>query len=318
MIKMYRYFIGSGSECGSLHSRVKRSLMLVFVVNSLCQSVLAGADDTEPVITNTWTLTETLLALDAIPQAIADSVGYKNWTGGDLPDDIEDIGVVSQPNLELISQLSPRLFLTEEYLKLDDRLPQFYAIPSLPQPYQESNVWEGVKSLTREVSVVVNTRLSYDELMVRYEKDIDKLKARVEGFNSPLLIIHALDDRHARVFGEGSLVHVMLEKLGINNAWDRQTTGWGYSVVSIEELISVNARLVIIEQPGAYNNSNPQSYNSGLWSHIPSIQNGTAVFIPSFWMFGALPSALRFAESLVEALEASSGSEEASAWRRER
>ncbi len=47
-----------------------------------------------------------------------------------------------------------------------------------------------------------------------------------------------------------------------------------------------------------------QLEGSGLWQHLPSIQNGNLLRLPPVWSFGALPSAQRFARELTTALNA--------------
>ena len=80
-------------------------------------------------------------------------------------------------------------------------------------------------------------------------------------------------------------------------------SNWGYTQVSVENLFDIEARLVIIR---SYNSAGieEQIARTALWHYLPSVQRGDVVVLPStFWIAGGLPSALRFAESLIEALE---------------
>ncbi|MDQ7727804.1 ABC transporter substrate-binding protein [Halomonas sp. SpR8] len=302
MKKAYLYYIKINQSYGIHHHKALCRVVAIYIAIVLYFPTPVHAH-APSIITNSWTLAETLIALDSPPQAIAMTEDYETWGHDNLPTEVKNIGLIQQPNLELIAQLSPHLFLTEEYFRLDERIAQRFTTLTLPQHDRSVSTWEGLVLLTQEVSASANTHLSHEELLNEYEAKIDNLKERLENFISPLLIIYILDDRHVRVFGEGSLVHTMLEKLGITNAWNKPTSRWGFSVVTTDELINIDAQLVIIKKPGAYNNFNPQNHNSGLWGYIPSIKNGTAISTPPFWMFGGLPSAYQFASNLVDSLE---------------
>lgn len=96
----------------------------------------------------------------------------------------------------------------------------------------------------------------------------------------------------------------VLKQLGLRNAWTEKTNQWGYSLVSIRELFNVaEARLVVLESAFPVGIENHID-TSGMWRYLPSVRRGDFIVLPSsFWIAGVHPSALRFAESLVEALE---------------
>ena len=99
------------------------------------------------------------------------------------------------------------------------------------------------------------------------------------------------------------LCMLFLKQLGLCNAWKGATNQWGYAQVGVENLFDTEARLVIIR---SYNSAGleEQIARTALWSYLPSVRRGDVIVLPStFWIAGGLPSALRFAESLVEALE---------------
>lgn len=255
MKKAYRYHIKTNQRYYAPRYRTLGHIVTAYIAIALLHSTLIHADSPKTVITNSWALAETLIALETPPQAFAMTEGYKNWGHHDLPKNVRDIGFIQQPNLELIAQLSPDIFLTDGHMILDERIEQNHNILSMQQHDASIGTWEYLGLLTQDIAIAANTNLSYEQLLRKHEGNIDNLKQRLEDFNSPLLIIYLLDDRHVRVFSEGSLIQTMLETLEINNAWDRPTNDWGYSTVAVEELIEIDAQLVIIEQPGNHNNS---------------------------------------------------------------
>ena len=114
-------------------------------------------------------------------------------------------------------------------------------------------------------------------------------------------MVQFMDARHVRVFGDNSLYHAVLEQIDLANAWDRPTNAWGFSLVGLEALYDYpEVTLVVVEPlPAGVEESLAKS---GLWQHLPSVENATLLRLPPVWSFGALPSAQRFARELVAAL----------------
>ena len=111
-----------------------------------------------------------------------------------------------------------------------------------------------------------------------------------------------MDARHVRVFGENGLYQAVLEQLELENAWPGQTNSWGFAMVGIEELLGIDAQLVVVEP--APLGVQAQLADSGLWQTLPDVQKDSVISLPPVWSFGALPSAIRFADVLTHALVA--------------
>ncbi|MEH6774728.1 MAG: ABC transporter substrate-binding protein, partial [Cereibacter changlensis] len=113
----------------------------------------------------------------------------------------------------------------------------------------------------------------------------------------PLLIVKFADDRLLDVFGAGSLFHDVLRPLGATNAWTGPTNAWGFASTGLEALAGhPEARLVIIEPAPP-----PRLADSPLWRALPQVRAGRVTLLPPVWVFGGVPSALRFARLLVAA-----------------
>lgn len=82
-------------------------------------------------------------------------------------------------------------------------------------------------------------------------------------------------------------------------AWTEAGNHYCFSTSGLDAIArNPEARLVIIE-PGP-----PEKLvGSALWRAIPSVKANRVVTIPPTWVFGALPSALRFATILGKALQ---------------
>jgi len=265
-----------------------------------------------PIAVLDWTIAEALLSLDVGSVVMGDIAAFHTWTGNNYADgDITDIGTPLFPNMELLSNISPGHILlaprqTRMKKVLADIAPsdviQFY-------PYTNSSnddQWARFDAFVLEVGELTGRRAAAEQLITHSHSHLTSLKNQIDP-QSPLLVVQLMTEQYVRVYGENSMFQGVLDRLGLQNAWTRDTDIWGRSLVSIRELFNddlEDARLVVMESAfpvGIENNIK----NSGMWRYLPSVQRGDFIVLPSsFWIGGIHPSALRFAESLVEALEA--------------
>lgn len=255
-----------------------------------------------------WTIAETLLSLDPAAVSLGNTAAFHTWTGYDYEDiNIIDIGTQIFPNMELLSNISPeQILLSPNQTRLGERLHEIAPITILQSyPYtreRNGSLWLRLETFTLDVGKAANLSEEAQQLVSDTRLHLESLKNDIPP-QPPLLIIQLVNEHHVRIYGADSMFQGVLEQLGLKNAWTGNTNQWGYSLVSIRELFNVNeARLVILESAfpiGIENNIE----NSGAWHFLPSVQRGDFVVLPSsFWIAGALPSSLRFADSLVRAL----------------
>lgn len=251
--------------------------------------------------------TETLLSMGIVPSAVIDpDTPYSTLEGAAQA---INLGTIIQPNLELLDQVSPELVLTSpEFMHMVPRLSGIAKVKSLAPYSSESGAssWQRMISFTRRVGEAIGSTDLAEDMIKETESHFQSLRSRIAGDQMPpLLIVRLMDHKHARVFGSNSLFQGSLDQLGLSNAWQGPESHFGITMVSIDSLVDINSRLVILESPYATSSSREQFTVSGMWQHLPIIKRGDAIFLPAtFNHFGALPSALGFAESLVNALAA--------------
>ncbi|EPC02201.1 hypothetical protein L861_15950 [Litchfieldella anticariensis FP35 = DSM 16096] len=264
--------------------------------------------DTPAIATLDWTIAETLVALGVAPQAVAQTDAYRDWVGEPpLPASVTDLGLRTQPNLELLASLEPeRILISPMFANLTPRLSRIAPVENLSLYTPEGDTWEQMGKLTRQVAQLVGRPHAGERLIADAEAYLASLRTTLDSSNhSPLLIVQFMDERHVRVFGNNGLYQAVLDRLGLVNAWQGQTNDWGFSLVGIEALVDIEARLVVVEPYPV--GVKAQLANSGLWQHLPSVRDDTLITLPPVWSFGALPSAKRFATELVAALGGSNG-----------
>lgn len=262
----------------------------------------AVASDKAGLATLDWTLAETLVALGDPPDAVAQVSDYHSWVGEPrLPSRVTDIGLRTQPNVELLARTAPEhILLTPMFAHLTPRLSRIGTVNSMPLYTPGEDTWGQILGLTRGLAELNGDRESAEALISSTEARMVELAAQLPETVPPLLIVQFMDERHVRVFGENGLFQAVLDRLGLENAWPGSTNTWGFALVGIETLLELDARLVVVEPYPT--GVEAKLAESALWQHHPSVRGGSVITLPPIWSFGALPSAQRFAELLVPAL----------------
>lgn len=270
-------------------------LMLVGPQSSLASSQWATLD---------WTIAETLLAIDAPVSSVAQQSDYHQWVGEPrIPESTTDMGLRTQPNLELLAQAPPeQTLISPMFSGLTPRLERIAPVTSFALYSPGTDTWQEMQTLTRQLGELTEHQPQAEALIAETQALMTTLRESRPA-SPPLLMVQFMDARHVRVFGENSLYNAVLEQLELPNAWDQSTNAWGFSLVGIEALAAhPDAQLVVVE-PLPTGVEEPLT-KSGLWQHLPSVREDRVITLSPVWSFGALPSAQRFARTLVTALEA--------------
>ncbi|MFB4203057.1 Iron(3+)-hydroxamate-binding protein FhuD [wastewater metagenome] len=282
--------------------RATAALMLLAVIVALVPG--RGRAAPPAVATVDWTLAETLLGLGVTPLAVAQVDAYRAWVGKPrLPDSVADLGLRMQPNMERLARLAPdRILISRMFTSLTPRLERIAPVSEFALYTPDSDTWEQMLALTRRLGTLVDREAAAERLIRRTREVFADCRGRIAGRDvRPLLMVQFMDARHVRVFGENGLYQVVLDRLGLRNAWSGPTNYWGFSLVGLEALAGIDARIVVIEPfPAGVERT---LADNGLWQSLPSVTRGDVVRLPPVWSFGALPSARRFALHLVDALD---------------
>ncbi|WP_430512613.1 ABC transporter substrate-binding protein [Pannonibacter phragmitetus] len=251
-----------------------------------------------------WAWAETLLALGLAPAAVAEAPLYgARVVSPALAEGTVDLGLRSWPNMELLHAFRPDLIVTQTgYGVPAAQLEPLAPVLSLPLYSLERQPLK----LGQAGLEAIAARLQRQSAATAYLEDADQQFAacrdQLRSYDGrPLLILKFASDRLADIYGPGSLFHDVLSRLGLSSAWQRSGSHWGFSTAGLDAIAAhQEARIVIIE-PGP-----PEALAaSGLWRAIPAVRAGRVISIPPVWVFGALPSALRFAGILTKALQTS-------------
>lgn len=264
----------------------------------------APAADTPRVAAIDWGQAQTLIAIGAPPVAMAQIESYGDWVGGPaVPASVQELGLRVQPNMELLSQLDlDAITITPMYGNSRARLSQVAAVESIDVYYHEGSAWDNTVDSTRKLAKLVHREAAGERFIESTRAQIEQLAERVPAESQPLLVLQFIDARHVRVFGDNSLIGNVMTRMGVTNAWQRETNLWGFALVPIERLATIgNARMAVLDPMPV---GVPEEIdNSVLWQHLPAVRDQAVLDLPAVWSFGGLPSATRFARALAEAYD---------------
>ena len=253
-----------------------------------------------------WALAETLLALGHPPVAIVAALDWNRYVVEPrLPEGVADLGLQPDINFERLAALAPDVVLTSPFTQQLE--------PALARiaPVERFSIFEpGPVPLARPRALLLQMgeRLGRAALAQAWLDAADRL---LDGWRArlatqpqrPLLLVNFIDARHVRVYGGAGLYQNVLDRLGLVNAWSGPTSYWGYATVGIERLATPHDVQLFMFEP-VPPDAQATLRRSPLWTQLPFVQAGRVSVLPSVLMFGAMPSALRFARLITEQLAA--------------
>lgn len=276
----------------------------LFIVICSLFSSFAFSSEKLSIVASDWAVAETLSMLGVTPIAIAQLRNYQAWTGNEvIIENAIEIGLKPMPNLELIADYDPTLIVGGNPLLMQHISTLAPTMNVSLYPF-EDDPWQSAIDFTFEIAEQLNLHAEAVNVTTQANQQLSILRQRIINTETPILIVQFRDDRHAWVYGKNSLLQGVINQLGLTNAWEQPTSYIGLSVVSIEVLARSEGHLFIIESPAYQERIGERLENSAIWRTLISQREEKISYLPAnYWPIGALPSALRFAESLVEALE---------------
>ena len=265
-------------------------------------AVRSGSAAARRVAALDWALAETMIALGHNPIAIVAASDWNRFVVEPaLPAGIVDLGLQPEINFELLASLKPDLILTSPFVQTLEpavrRISQTLQLSIFepgPTPLAQPRV------LTRTLGERLGLTAAAEAFLAQAEQTFDNYRARVRTLSNrrPLLLVNFIDGRHVRVYGGAGLYQNVLDRIGLVNAWTGGTNYWGYTTIGIERLVTDKDVELIAFEPIAPD-ARVTLARSPLWSNLPFVRAGRTSVLPSVLMFGAMPSALRFARLIV-------------------
>ncbi|MGY5958411.1 Fe(3+)-hydroxamate ABC transporter substrate-binding protein FhuD [Kosakonia sp. BK9b] len=291
-----------------LHQISRRRLLTAMALSPLLwqmHNAKAASVDPQRIVALEWLPVELLLALGIAPYGVADIGSYNVWVNEPaLPASVIDVGLRTEPNLELLTQMKPSyLVWSAGYGPAESKLARI-------APGRGFTFSDGKKPLTmarhslNEMAQLLNREAAAKKHLDEFDALIARTKPRfARRGDRPLLMITLLDARHVLAFGPNCLFQEVLDSMGIRNAWHGETTFWGSVAVGIDRLAEYKDVDVLCFDHG--NDLAMQKLmTTPLWQSMPFVRAGRFQRVPAVWFYGATLSAMHFTRVLDNALGA--------------
>lgn len=266
--------------------------------------VAAHTQPAERIVALEWLPLELLMALGVTPAGAAELHNYRLWVGKpELPASVTDVGLRTEPNLELLTQMKPSLILYSQGYGPDPARFERIA-PGMGFSFNDgkgkplSAARHSLMALAERIDRVPQAKAHLAELDAQIQRVKHRLAKRPQ---RPLLLMSVIDPRHVIVFTANGLFQEVMDELGLENAWKGETTFWGSAVIGIDRLAGMHDINVIAFEHGNQNMID-QVTAGALWQSLPFVREGRYLQMPRVWFYGATLSAKQLIDTLDRAL----------------
>ncbi|WP_321951755.1 iron-siderophore ABC transporter substrate-binding protein [Paraburkholderia bannensis] len=296
----------------------RRSLLAASLGGALFTfGVRARAAPPRRVIVLDWGLAELTLALGVVPVGMANTPGFRrNFTACPVPDSVVDLGLMFQPNMELMLALKPDLIvITPAHASMRGALERIAPTVTLGQFRGSATPYTGACEETMRLAHLFGREAQGEAAVAQSRRAIAAARARLDALpayangandangahgGAPIYMTRFIDESHLRVFGTQSLFGELLGQLGLRNAWGRAQNA-SAAMIGFDALdADPRATLVYVKPLPAMTASMMQT--SRVWQAMPFARAGRMTGMAEVPPEGGILSAAYFAQALVDAL----------------
>lgn len=264
------------------------------------------------VVALEWVYAEDLLALGLQPVGVADIQGYQTFVDVEprLEKSVVDVGTRQEPSLEAIAQLEPDLIIGTQlrHEAIYDALSAI-APTLLFNPYPDSNSltqFDEMQQTFRAIAERVNRQDAAETVLSQMQNTFktasDRIRATQQPTNSFILGQFNEATPQIRLFTDDAMAVQVLNKIGLENAWNGQPDQFGFNTVGIEALPKIEQATFLYIAPD--NNTHvKQLQNHPVWQGLKFVQENRFYAIGAdTWVFGGPKSAQVLVEKVTAAL----------------
>jgi len=269
--------------------------------------------DVERVVALEWTYVENLLALGVQPVGVADIEGYNNWVdiSVELSEDTIDVGTRQEPNLELIAELEPDLILTASFRSANNydelsAIAPTIAFNRYPDPESGASQYDEMLATFMTIANVLGLEDVGDQVIADLDATFAAAQSALEeaGRADETFILSqgwiANDTATFRLFTDNAMAVQVLERIGLENAWDDAPQPFGFTEISFEGFAGIEDTNFFYVAQGDVNEAFAAS---PLWNSLPFVQSDRAYYLGGdVWLFGGPLSAELLVETILDAL----------------
>jgi iron complex transport system substrate-binding protein len=242
-----------------------------------------------------WAMLETALALDIRVVAGAELLLYRKFVSEpDLPSGIADLGLRGSINFEVLRHTAPSLILSSPwYTRLEPNLSRIAPVLSMRIHERGRDPYGAAEAVASELGRRFGREAAAEALIGSTRDELAATAGRLAAAQQPpLFVISIGDPRHFRVFGADSMVGTVLKRLGLANAWARQTSYSAQAPIDIVTLADNPDAAIAILAP-VPDDARRILPESAIWRNLPAVRAGRVMLLDPVNHFGGLPAARR-------------------------
>ena len=269
------------------------------------------------VVVLDWGLTEMVLSIGVVPVGIANTRDFRrNFTACDVPASVVDLGLMFQPNMELLFALKPDLIvISPAHARLQAALERVAPTVTLGRYRSSEAPYSAARAETLQLARLLGCEARAEALLAQADMALDharKALAALPGASAvggakgrPLYMVNFIDEAHVRVFGPNSFYGELMMTLGLQNA----VHSGAFSTTGFDVLGNVPDATLLYMKPLAPSVVNMMK-TSPLWQAMPFMNEGRMMALPRVPPDGCVLSAMFFARVLVDAFEQAGATKE--------
>jgi ferric hydroxamate transport system substrate-binding protein len=283
---------------------LNRRFFITSSLATLLPSMPVLAEDGRRIAAVDWAAAESLLALGVAPLAVADTGYYNQRMPQVLPAATHDIGPFWEVNLELLDRLRPDLiFIGAASLFMTPRLKEIAPV-EVVEDMMGDKAYGRAAAILRQCGRAAGLPSSRVEAVLsNIEQRMQSLAASLGRVRPVCVLLPDQSGSRAMVYGNGSMPGAVVNRLGLQNAWQGPTNANGFIQVGLDQLMALDDCVFMqIEIPSLAPQTNRALGDSQLWHRLPAVREGRVVRMQQFYPFGGCISTLHLAEALARAL----------------
>lgn len=245
-----------------------------------------------------WVSGQNLLALGLAPIAMPDLERYATLVVEPAASArTRELGLRSEPNLELVDWLRPDLIVTGTELGvLRERLLDLAPLLSIDTDnFGAANRLDFARHALSSFAGRIGSSNECSVFLQSVDEEFYQAYARLRKYDGrPLFVATIIDGRRMLVFGKNSLFQAVLNHFGIENAWSGYTSRYGHTTVNVDRLAErPEARLLCVGDTSS--TAIKTLLSTPVIASLPFVRERRIAFIPDVLFYGGLPPARRFA-----------------------
>ncbi|CAA2137349.1 ABC transporter substrate-binding protein [Methylobacterium bullatum] len=247
-----------------------------------------------------WSAVELLLGLGIVPIAVTQPENYnRTVVAPALPEGVVDLGLVVEPNLEVLASLKPDLILANpiQVATQGSFLSRIAPTEAVSIANAGGDPYARAKAETMRIALRLGRVDEAKALEARTEAILDAAAASAcPAERHPTYLVWIVDHRNIVVYGRTSLFQTVLDRLRIANAWTGASNASGFTAVGIEQLATGPADARIVHIGPIQSDAARALAGSRLWQTLPPVREHRVDVVAPVWFYGGLPAIARFAE----------------------